>query len=76
MSDEDDGPMLAYLPAPKGKNNPCRHCPGYPCTDTQGGVTVGFGPNQVQSYFRDLRTVSETVDRIAFCLELEHTHLL
>lgn len=45
VSDENDGPTLAYLPAPKGKNNPCRHCPGYPCTDTQGGVTVSFGPD-------------------------------
>ena len=76
VSDKGDGPTLAYLPAPKGKNNPCRHCAGYPCTDARGGVTVGFGSDQVQSYFGDLRTAGNAVDRIAFCLELEHAELL
>ncbi len=76
VSDQDDGPTLAYLPAPKGTNNPCRHCAGYPCTDARGGVTVSFGSDQVQFYFGDLRTVGNVADRIAFCLELEHAELL
>ena len=64
---------LAYLPAPKGKNNPCRRCPGYPRTDAQGGVTVSFGSGQVQSCFGDLlHTVGEALDRIACRLGLAH----
>ena len=39
-------------------------------------MTVSFGPSQMQSYFQDLRTVSEAVDRIAFCPGLERAHLL
>jgi len=76
VSAENDGPTLAYLPAPKGKNNPCRQCLGYPRTDAQGGVTVSFGPGQVQTCFGDLRTVGDVVDRIACRLGLAHAELL
>lgn len=75
MSEEDGSPTMAYLPA-SGKNTPCRRCPGYPRTTDQGGVIVSFAPDRLRTYFKDLRTVGQAVDRAATDLDLKHEDLL
>ena len=76
MSGEDGSPALAYIPASKGKNYPCCRCLGYPRTTDQGGVIVSFAPDRLRTYFEDLRTVGQAVDRAATDLDLKHEDLL
>ena len=76
ISEEDGSPTLAYLPASQGRNHPCRRCPGYPRTTDQGGVLVSFAPARLRTYFEDLRTVGQAVDRAATDLDLKHEDLL
>lgn len=76
ISEEDCSPTLTYLPASKGKNNPCCRCPGFPRTTDQGGVTVSFAPDQLRTYFEDLRTVGQAVHRAVTALGLKHEDLL